>query len=84
VFDGIFSIVSFGIRYVQVNFKLLILRVLKILERGLANQKFEVYPVTGDSKVKAVAARVVTAIFMSWCTNGALARKKWQQLSLPQ
>jgi hypothetical protein len=52
-----------------VKFKLLILRVLKILERDQSNQKFEVYPVTGDSKNKAVTARVVTAIFVSWCTS---------------
>lgn len=36
------------------NFKLLILRVLKILERGLASQKFEVHPVTGDALVDMV------------------------------
>lgn len=43
-----FLIVSHEIQYFQVIFKLLILRGLKILERGLASQKFEVYPVTGD------------------------------------
>ena len=45
------------------NFKLLILRELKILERGLANQKFEVYPVTGDLEIQAVTTKVVTATF---------------------
>lgn len=41
---------------------------LKILERGRASQKFEVYPVTGESLIQAVTARVVTAIFF----HGAL------------
>ncbi len=30
------------------KFKVLILRELKIIERDLASQKFEVYPVAGD------------------------------------
>lgn len=50
--------------YLEYKFKLLILKGLKILERGLASQKFEVYPETGDSKIKAVAARALAAIFL--------------------
>ncbi len=54
------------------NFKLLILRVLKILARGRPNQKFEVHPITGDLDLKAVTARVVTITFRMQTIESAL------------
>ena len=45
--------------------KLLILRGLKIRGRGLASQKFEVFPVTGDLILPALRHKTLSAFFVS-------------------